>query len=151
MGHIPLAAKYIVSVAAAVAVVASAVIRPQQRLRSCGHPRDVLSEIGPVRASHCCRSGRTVNQLVNLYYAQLNYHDEHGTYAESLELITNEFPRLARDNTFYLDSDGSRWSIYVPKQAELAGSYLLTSVGRLHFCASGPATTNDTVLRDMTK
>jgi len=151
MGHIPLPAKLIVSVVAVGVVVASVVIQPQQRLRYCGHPRDLLSEISPVRASHCCKSGRTVNQLVMLYSAQRIYHDDHGTYATSLEQLTNEFPRRPRDVTFYLDSDGSRWSVSVPQQATLAGSYLLASDGRLHFSSTGPATTNDIVLKDLTR
>ena len=151
MGHIPLPEKLLVGVIAFVVVVASVAIRPSHRLLYCGHPRNVLREISPVRASHCCKSGRTVSQLVMLYHAQRSYHDDHRTYATSLEALTNEFPRLGRESTFYLDSDGSRWSGSVPQQATLAGSYLMTSDGRLHFSKTGRATTNDTVLKDLTE
>jgi hypothetical protein len=37
------------------------------------------------------------------------------------------------------------------QQVTLAGSYLLTSDGELHFSTSGAATTNDIVLRDLAR
>jgi len=84
-----------------------------------------------------------------LYYAQSLYHHEHGAYATSFEQLTNEFSRRPGDYAFYLEGDGSHWSVSVPQQSTLAGSYLLTSDGKLHFSTSGAATTNDVVLRDL--
>ena len=151
MAKVPLPIIVIAGLAAA-GIVAAFLIRSNQgQLRACGHPRDLLEELNPFRATHCCTSGQTVSDLTALYYSQRIYHDDHGTYATSFDQLTNEFTLRPDGYAFYLESDGSRWSIVVPKQRTLAGSYLLTGDGKLHFCKSGTATTNDFVLRDLIK
>jgi len=150
MGKMPLPIKVLVALVV-IGVAMVFIVPPQQQLRSCGHPRDLLWEINPFHATHCCSSGRTVSQLVMLYYAQSIYHQGHGTYATSFEQLTNEFSRHSGDSAFYLQSNGSRWSVSVPQQSTLAGSYLLTDDGKLHFNTSGAATTNDVVLRDLSR
>jgi hypothetical protein len=52
---------------------------------------------------------------------------------------------------YALAANGSNWTMTVPQQGKLAGHYLLTSAGRLHFNASHAATTNDFVLHDWSK
>jgi len=150
MGRLPLALKVTV-VVAVVGVGATFVIRRAQGLRACGHPRDLLWEINPLHASHCCTSGRTVSELANVYYAQQIYHEKHGGYATSFEQLADWFRRREGHHAFYLDSDGLRWSVAVPQQATLAGSYLLNGDGKLYFSTNGPATRKDTVLRDLTR
>ena len=135
-----------VAVAILLAVAAVVFSGPQERVRPCGHPRDVLWEINPFRATHCCNSGRTVADLVSLYHAQFLYRGEHGTFATSLAQLSNLGSHSSSDYGFSLVGDGQRWSITVAQQAGLAGSYLLTSEGRIHFKRTGTVTTNDTVL-----
>ena len=81
--------------------------------------------------------------------AQALYRDDHGTFATSLEQLTNEFVHPRRGYTFCLEGDGNQWSITVPHQPALPGSYLLTGAGKLYFSQSTTATTNDVLLRDL--
>lgn len=50
-----------------------------------------------------------------------------------------------------LQTNGGGWTVTVPQQNGLAGHYLLTSAGRLHFNRTQPATTNDFVLHDWSR
>lgn len=60
----------------------------------------------------------------------------------------SEEPNYFNGLQYTLKTNDPNWSISVPQQGKLAGHYLLTSVGRLHFHATHAATTNDFVLHD---
>lgn len=45
-----------------------------------------------------------------------------------------------------ISSDGTNWTISVPKVAPLAGAYLLTASGKLYFHEHRIPTTNDHLL-----
>jgi hypothetical protein len=88
-----------------------------------------------------------INDLRMIEVAQSLYRDEHGTYATSLDQLTNmTLPKMSY--SFRFTSDGHHWSVAVPRQDLFAGDYLLTSDLKLHFSAKGPATTNDLDLFD---
>jgi len=74
------------------------------------------------------------------------YRLERGSNAMTFPELTNGYilsPLDLEGYTFSFLSDGSQWSIAVPRQETLAGNYLLTSKGRIHFNAAKSATTND--------
>jgi hypothetical protein len=116
-------------------------MRPQTpRFRYCGHPDESFLQKSPLnifRASHCCRSASAVNDLHEIYYAQRIYHEDHGSYATSFEQLTNEYVHRSKEYVFYLEGNSSNWSVSVPQQFTLAGSYLLMGDGKLHFSTKG--------------
>ncbi len=150
MRNLPFLLGFVV-VAIIAGVVMASFAHAQGRLRPCGHPRDLLSEVNPFQATHCCTSGRTVNELASIYVAEQVYQMDHGIYATTFEQLTNEYTRLRGDYFFKLVADSNRWSVTVTQQETLAGSYLLTSDGKLHFSKTSTVTTNDLVLRELNK
>jgi hypothetical protein len=140
---------------AVLAVIAVAVSQyePKAKLRRCGHldqktVKEVLQGFLGVSYRHHCSSLAAITDLKVLHLSQRIYENETGTNATKLEELGEDFS--AKRNRFGLTliSEGTNWSARIAQQNILAGHYLFTSVGRLHFHTTRPATTNDHVLHD---
>lgn len=137
----------LVSMLIAAALIPMPFIEERPRLRYCGHSTTIWEEIKPWRMSHCCRAGRLVSTLRNIYLAQEINLTETGTYFTNLtDLAEKNF--LRRDFTICFHPNTTDWSVTVPHQQGLPGSYLMTSNGSIYFNQTGQATTNDYVLFD---
>ena len=97
---------------------------------------------------HHCSSLTAINDLRSLQIAQLIHANDTGTNATTLEELEEDFPAKRNRFGISLISEGTNWSASVAQQGQLAGHYLFTSAGRLHFNTTRPATTNDFVLHD---
>jgi len=123
-------------------------VKEKPRFRYCGHTTTIWDEIKPWRVFHCCRAGRLVSDLRNIYHAQEVHFVETGAYFTNLtDLAEKNFLRRQFAMDLHLDAT-THWFVAVPKQLYLPGSYLLLSNGRIHFNPSTQATTNDYILYD---
>jgi hypothetical protein len=140
----------IVSVVGGIAVIVGFLRPHEKELRYCGHLKNdesLLSQLKLVRSSHHCSSGRAVTDLVQVYLAQQLYFSDENLFASSLSQLTNYFQIRGSDYSITLSGDGKAWSARVPKADKLAGHYLVTSDGVLHFNPERPAEVGDAVLR----
>ena len=85
--------------------------------------------------------------LAQVYLAQQMYSADENCFATTLSQLTNHFQPRRTEYTIMLEGDGKNWSSRVPKGERLAGHYLLTSGGVVHFNAERPAENGDAVLR----
>ncbi len=138
----------LVLVIMAAALIPLPFVKEKPRFRYCGHTTTIWEEIKPWRVFHCCRAGRLVSDLRNIYYAQEVHFAETGAYFTNLtDLAERNF--LRREFTMELHSDAAtRWCVAVPRQPYLPGSYLLQSDARIYFNSSGRATINGYILYD---
>lgn len=121
-----------------------------KELRYCGHVKEgesLLHLLGLARSTHHCISGRAVTDLVQVYLAQEMYFSDENSFATSLSQLTNYFQPRRSDYPIVLEGYGKNWSARIPKGESLAGHYLLTSEGVVHFNAERPAEIGDAVLR----
>ncbi len=140
---------FIAGVAVAVVALGSVVVsqyQPQAELMSCGHPNQIslktrIKIMMGGHDRHFCQSRDMVMRLQILAGNDVSYLDDQlaggSDYFRGLKYI--------------FATNGSNWFITVPRQDKLAGHYLLTSAGRLHFHTTRPATTNDSVLQDWSR
>jgi hypothetical protein len=118
---------------------------------TCGHIKtfqDKMPKWLPISgASHCCRSGRLVYNLKSVDLLQRLYQAEHGRFALTLaelnEVYDAPFPI---SQPFSFQSNGTNWSLVVPRIDTLAGNYLLNASGKIFFHESQIPTTNDLLL-----
>jgi hypothetical protein len=119
-------------------------------LRACGHERNALNELNPFRATHCCHAGKLIGDLDSIHFAERIHMKEHGVLATHLTELTNEFglgvSKTSRLYAISIVTNGSDWSLVVPRTEYLPGHYLMTSDGSLYFRKDAPASTNDTCL-----
>ena len=124
--------------------------KPAERL-ACGHVKrfqNLVPKWVPIpRASHCCVSGRLVNDLKDVGLAQQIYQTEHGRFALTFNELDREpgsHLRISQQSRF--QSDGTNWSVVVAKVDSLAGNYLLDTSGEIFFNETRVPTTNDLML-----
>jgi hypothetical protein len=96
------------------------------------------------RVCHLCSSRQVVMRLRILAKNELSLVEDFLGDTSSPDGNNDFFQGVQ----YTLQTNGSHWTIIVPQQNKLAGHYLLTSAGHLHFQAARPATTNDYVLQD---
>ena len=123
----------------------------RDELLACGHRKRLDDRIAtwiPIpRASHCCQSGRLVNDLKKICGAQEVYQNEHGRFALNMDELNSELGCSLRISPGYqFKSDGTNWSVIVPRAEGFAGNYLLDRSGDIHFDEARIPTTNDLVL-----
>ncbi len=142
--------------ALALAVVFLQPFAGEPKLRQCGHADQksleevMLSCIG-ASVRHHCSSTRAIADLRMLYIAQSIHEGDTGTNATTLEELEKEFPAKRNRLGLVLIPQGTNWNARIAQQNQLAGHYLLTSAGRLHFNTTRPATTNDFVLQNWSR
>ena len=129
---------------------------PERKLMYCGHVeqktlKETLQGLLGNSYRHHCSSMTAINDLRMLRIAQLLHENDHGTNATTLEELDDQFPAKWNRFGITLIPDGTNWSARVAQQNKLAGHYLFTSAGRLHFNRTQPATTNDFVLHDWSR
>jgi hypothetical protein len=128
---------------------------PEPQLRFCGHVyqksvKEVLLRFIGASVLHHCSSTRAINDLKMLHIAQRIHESDTGTNATTLEEL-EEFPAKGNRLGLTLISEGTNWSARIAQQNMLAGHYLLTSAGCLHFNTTRPATTNDVVVQNWSR
>jgi hypothetical protein len=140
--------------AAVVLVVSVVAISPTPRTpqrRTCGHLyslQDRLKWLPIPRASHCCQSGRLVNDLKNVGLAQELYRDAHRRYGITIDELNAEMGSpLQISQGYEFLSDGTNWSVVVPRVESLAGNYLLDVSGEIFFHETRIPSTNDLMLK----
>jgi hypothetical protein len=118
--------------------------------RACGHLyslQDRMKWLPIPRASHCCISGRLVNDLKTVGISQEMYRDDHGRFALTIDELNKEMPSPLRiSQPYQFQSNGTNWSIIVSKTASLAGNYLLDASGKIFFNDTHIPTRNDLML-----
>lgn len=122
---------------------------PEAKLRFCGHSEKepLLEQLGFYRATHCCVAGGAIGYLKSIHAAQEIWRKENGCFATTISALTN-LTRLPESlDKAQLASDGTDWSLRIPKNESLPGHYLLRSDGCLYFNSSRPADTNDVLLQ----
>jgi hypothetical protein len=82
-----------------------------------------------------------INDLRRIEAAQAVYQMDHGTYASSLDQLTNDLGVLPKFE-FHFSSDGTNWSVSVPHQGIFAGNYLLVP-DHLYFNPTASPSMND--------
>lgn len=126
----------------AIAAVLAVLVSWSPGLRSCGHRRNLLWEINPFHATHCCNSGGVVNELGQIYVAQHIHELDHGGYASSFEQLSDTYtPHLQKSYFFDMVASSNSWSVTVTQQDTLAGSYLMCDNGKLYFSKTKGVTT----------
>ncbi|MGV3771563.1 MAG: hypothetical protein ACO1QB_01585 [Verrucomicrobiales bacterium] len=85
--------------------------------------------------------------MKNIWLAQRIYETEHARFATTTDELEQELGtplRIAKPYQF--QSNGTNWSVVVPKEKDLAGNYLLDSSGAIFFHESHIPTPNDLIL-----
>jgi hypothetical protein len=123
---------------------------PQRR--PCGHATTMTDRIGkwvPIpRATHCCSSGSLVNELRSFDGSQEMFIHLHGRAARNLDELNRDPKTAVRISVpFQFQSNGTNWTVIVPKTPTLAGNYLLDDQGGIFFNENRTPTTNDFALR----
>ena len=132
-----------VAVIAAVAIAAGNV---QLFRRPCGHLEGFWSRIG-LDGRHDCVMLSVYNDFRIIDSAQKEFRRGHGSYATSLESLTNDAKIQLLPCRFQLRGDAQHWSVAVPAQGNtVPGNYLFTDDRRIYFWETRPATTNDMIL-----
>src|SRR3954465_5413924 len=129
---------------------------PADRGLACGHRKRLEHRVGiwiPIpRASHCCQSGRIVNDFKKGGVAQEIYKNEHGRFAVNMDELNKELGYALRMSAgCQFKSDGTNWSVIVPRADVCAGNYLLDGSGDIYFNEARIPTTNDLVLNPRRK
>jgi hypothetical protein len=140
----------VLAISVGVGLAISPTPQPPQR-RTCGHLyslQDRMKWLPIPRASHCCTSGRLVNDLKNVGISQEIYRDAHGRFALTIDELNNEMGSPLRiSQPYQFQSDGTNWSVVVQQMQYLAGNYLLDKSGDIFFNESRIPTTNDLMLK----
>jgi hypothetical protein len=122
----------------------------KQQFRSCGHRIrlvDKLPDWVPFAfRKHACSARKLVSELKYVGLGLTIFFNEHRRTATNLHELQTDgvlpFTLTFAPQMIY-KTDGSNWTVTVPKTAQLPGDYLLMPSGDIFFSETGPAKESD--------